>query len=56
MFYGFKISMLFKYNLLLVTNLITCLLNVFVCVVFLNDFIPCSLQKNVFVLVKIIKW
>ena len=43
--YGFKISMLLKYNLLLVATLITCQLNIlFVCF--------CFKQINVFVIIE----
>ena len=42
--YGFKICMQLMYNLLLVSNLITCQLNIFVFT--LHDFIPCFLAKK----------
>ena len=42
--YGFEISMLLMFNLLLVSNLITCQLNIFVFT--LHDFIPCFLAKK----------
>ena len=48
--YGFKISMLLKNNLLLVTTLITSQLNIFVFK--RHDFIPCVLAKNVFVIIE----
>ena len=41
--YGFKICIPLMYNLLLVSNLITCQLNIFVFT--LHDFIPCFLAK-----------
>ena len=44
MLYGFKISMPFMHNLLLVSNLITCQLNILVFT--LHDFIPCFLAKK----------
>ena len=47
--YGFKISMSLMYNLLLVSNLITCQLNIFVFT--LHDFMPCFLAKNVCVII-----
>ena len=49
LFYGFKISMSVMYNLLLVSNLITCQLNIFVFT--LHDFIPCFLAKSVCVII-----
>ena len=52
--YGFKISMPLMYNLLLVSNLITCQLNIFVFT--LHVFIPCFLaQKCVCYYCKLIK-
>ena len=42
--YGFKISMLLQYNLLLVITLITCHLNILVFK--LHDYIPCLLAKQ----------
>ena len=47
--YGFKISMPLMYNLLLVSNIITCQLNIFVFT--LHDIIPCFLAKNVSVII-----
>ena len=49
--YGFKISMLLKYNILLVLNLLTRLLNIFVCYIS-HDFILCFLAKHVFVIIE----
>ena len=50
--YGFKISIPLMYNLLLVSNLITCQLNIFVFT--LHDFIPCFLAKKcVFIIVNL---